>query len=79
MLMKIIVAMIGMMMMKKHKGGGGMKKYKINLIGCDDCTSFEMELKENEFKLLKKVSELSEETSTYQCMPTMEIMEVENE
>ena len=38
-----------------------------------------MELTEKEFELLKKVCELSENTSTYQCMPIMEIVEVENE
>lgn len=55
------------------------KKYIIELIGCDDTTSFEMELTQEELNLLTRVSELSKETSTYGCMPTMWIEELEND
>ncbi|MBO8161372.1 MAG: hypothetical protein H0Z24_07010 [Thermosipho sp. (in: Bacteria)] len=51
-------------------------KYKISLHGCDDSTTFEMELTEEEYKLLKKVADKSQEVSTYVCMPIMEIEKV---
>lgn len=47
--------------------------YEIALCGCDDATIFYMELTQSEYELLKKVAEKSKETSTYGCMPTMEI------
>ena len=52
-------------------------KHKIELVGCDDTTSFYMELTDGELNLLliKRVSELSKETSEYGCMPTMWIDE----
>lgn len=53
-----------------------VKTYKIKLEGCDDETEFDMQLTEEEFNLLKRVSEKANETSTYRCMPRMYIMEV---
>ena len=50
-------------------------KHKIELVGCDDTTCFYMELTDEELNLLKRVSELSKETSEYGCMPTMWIDE----
>lgn len=47
--------------------------YRIALYGCDDSTIFRMELTDKEFELLKKVAEISVNTSTYDCMPIMEI------
>ena len=47
--------------------------YNILLIGCDDTTEFEMSLTDQEYKLLQKVSEISEGTSSYQCMPVMSV------
>ena len=55
----------------EHDNGGGKKKYSICLNGCDDDTVFEMELTENEYQLLSKVSEMANKTSTYGCMPRM--------
>ena len=52
-----------------------MKKYKISVDGCDDSSIFTMELTEDEAKLLKRVSDKCNETSTFHCMPTMEIKE----
>ena len=52
------------------------KNYRIALLGCDDTTGFNMDLDEKEYELLKRVSELSIETSEYSCMPIMEITEV---
>lgn len=51
------------------------KKYEISLVGCDDETVFDMELTEEEFNLLTRVSKLSKETSEYRCMPIMLIEE----
>ena len=48
-------------------------KYIIVLEGCDDETDFEMELNQEEADLLKRVSEISNETSHYACMPVMSI------
>lgn len=48
-------------------------KIRIKLVGCDDTTIFEMELTEKEYELLQRVANLSEETSTYGCMPIMEV------
>ena len=45
--------------------------YVIDLNGCDDSTIFEMELTEQEYEFLSKVSELANKTSTYQCMPRL--------
>lgn len=51
-------------------------RYLISLHGCDDTTSFEMDdLSDREVELLLRVSELSKQTSTYGCMPTMEVTE----
>ena len=55
------------------------KKYEIILDGCDDSTKFEMELTNEEFELLEKVSSKANETSTYCCMPRMYVCEVAEE
>ena len=47
--------------------------YKIRLRGCDDDTEFFMDLTNQEYELVKKISEISKRTSTYDCMPTLEI------
>ena len=52
------------------------REYKICLMGCDDWTEFTVELTEDEANLLRRVSELSHKTSTYGCMPIMDIDEV---
>jgi hypothetical protein len=51
-----------------------MKAYKIIIVGCDDETKIEMDLNDNECELLKRVSALSEKTSTYGCMPILQIV-----
>ena len=55
------------------------KKYEIILDGCDDSTKFEMELTNEEFELLNKVSVKSNEASKYCCMPRMYLCEVPEE
>ena len=45
-------------------------KVKVWLRGCDDTTSFNMEIEnEIELKLLNELVRLSHETSKYCCMP----------
>ena len=55
------------------------KKYEIVLDGCDDSTKFKMELTNEEFELLEKVSAKSNEASKYCCMPRMYLYEVTEE
>lgn len=49
------------------------KTYRIVLEGCDDSTVFDMELTNEEFDVLKRVSDRANETSYYRCMPRMYI------
>lgn len=45
-------------------------KVNVWLRGCDDTTSFNMEIEnETELKLLDKLVRLSHKTSDYSCMP----------
>ena len=47
------------------------KEYEITLNGCDDDTIFSMELTQQEYEFLLRVSELANKTSTYGCMPRL--------
>lgn len=49
------------------------KIYEITLMGCDDWTCFNIELTDDEFMLIEKISKESERVSTYACMPTLQI------
>ena len=55
------------------------KSYFITLRGCDDMTRFRIELSNEELEFVKKLCKKSEETSTYICMPIMEVEEIEVE
>jgi len=55
------------------------KKYIINIVGCDDETTFVMELTEYEASIILEVARKSQETSTYGCMPKMYIEEYTKE
>mgnify|MGYP001064576776 CR=1 FL=1 len=48
-------------------------EYKIIVSGCDDSTEVSMELTDEEFKLIQKLAEKITATSSYGCMPTMDI------
>ena len=50
-----------------------MTVYKIKLSGCDDSTSFAMELTDTEAGLIEQVAARSKETSEFSCQPTMTI------
>ena len=53
--------------------------YQITLKGCDDETTFMIELTEQEKTLIDRISELSILTSDYRCMPKMYIKEASRE
>ena len=52
--------------MEKHN-------YRLSIEGCDDSTNFDIELTDQEFVLMQNICAKAKETSTYGCMPTMEI------
>lgn len=54
-------------------------KYIINIEGCDDETTFVMELTNEELELVREICKKSQETSTYCCMPRMYIEEYTKE
>ena len=54
------------------------KRYVINLYGCDDTTSWTMELTDEEAKLITALSNKSIDASSYPCMPTLDIYEEAN-
>lgn len=54
-----------------------MKKYTIDIYGCDDTTSVVMELNEVELEVIERLCAKTVEISSYQCMPTMEVEEVD--
>ncbi len=49
------------------------KTYYINVYGCDDTTSFDMELTDAEYEVVDRVAKKCTATSTYGCEPTMVI------
>lgn len=55
-----------------------MKNYRITLQGCDDVTYIPVKLDEKDYELLTKISIKSREISSYSCMPTMMIEEIDN-
>ena len=52
-----------------------MKEYIITLIGCDDETTFKMDLTDEQFETVKLLGQKSKEISTYSCMPILTIDE----
>lgn len=52
---------------------------RIELIGCDDTTQFDMEMTREQYDFLNEVSKKSIMHSEYQCMPTMKIRILEDE
>ena len=51
------------------------KKYTISVDGCDDSTIIFEKLTKEELEFLKRIQSKVNETSTYGCMPTIEITE----
>ena len=52
-------------------------KMRIILVGCDDSTVVEMDVTPEELKFLKKLEKEVGNTSTYVCMPRLDLKEVE--
>ena len=50
-----------------------MTVYEIKLSGCDDRTSFAMELTDTEAELMHRVAARSKEASARRCQPTMAV------
>ena len=48
-------------------------KINITLVGCDDSTSRDFEVTENEYEFLLKIKSQINEISTYGCMPTLSV------
>lgn len=53
------------------------KQYKIEVDGCDDSTSIQMALNQEEFTLVDSIAGQITATSNYGCMPRMTITLVE--
>lgn len=53
-----------------------MAAYEIRLAGCDDVTTFVMDLSAKEANLLKVAAEKSREASERECQPRMTIVTV---
>lgn len=45
----------------------------VSVHGCDDSTIFDIEATESEYEFLKLVAQKCTETSSYRCMPIMEV------
>ena len=56
-----------------------VKKYKIQVIGCDDSTDVDIELDIHEFRLIDRIARLITDKSTYRCEPTMQVYEIAEE
>lgn len=50
-----------------------MEKYLINNNGCDDTTAFEIELTNEELKIILKFIKLNNANSSYGCQPKIDI------
>jgi len=56
-----------------------MKKlYRVEVEGCDDTTSFDLEMTEEEFTFLSMVAKRCCDESAYVCMPRMYVKEKEH-
>jgi len=51
----------------------GASWYVITLHGCDDTTEIEIELTPDAAALIERIRDASHQTSTYACMPVLEI------
>lgn len=52
-----------------------MKTYLVENIGCDDTTTFEIGLTDEELKTVLRFIKLNNKNSTYRCMPKIDIYE----
>jgi hypothetical protein len=54
-----------------------VKKYKVQVIGCDDSTDVDIELDIHEFRLVDRIARLISDKSTYPCEPKMTVYPIE--
>jgi hypothetical protein len=54
-------------------------KVIITLDGCDDSTSFDVDIPDEAYPILVMIANKSVETSSYGCMPTMSIIKKEQD
>lgn len=54
-------------------------RVKIELVGYDDSTEFNMKMTSEQYEFLNKIADESRAHSTYQCMPIMNIEILEDE
>ena len=54
-------------------------KVRIDLVGCDDTTKFDMEITQEQYEFLNEISKESKMHSEYSCMPIMEVGILEDE
>lgn len=52
------------------------KKCRIILHGCDDYTSFEVDLTDEQLEVVEFIAKKSKEVSEFSCMPTMTVEEL---
>ena len=52
-----------------------MEEVTIYLEGCDDTTQISLDVSAKELLFLEKISKMSKEISSYQCMPVLVIAE----
>ena len=52
------------------------KEYTISVHGCDDSSIFNMKLSDEEFDVVDRLCKECTNTSTYSCMPVMQIEEI---
>lgn len=53
-----------------------MKKYHIDNCGCDDTTEFDIELNEDELKIILKFVEANNKVADYCCKPEIYVYEM---
>lgn len=52
---------------------GDVFEVTVHLLGCDDCTTFDIHVDEDGYMLLKKLQAKSEEVSDCVCMPKLKV------
>ena len=52
---------------------GGVMDVRISLHGCDDTTYIDTDVTAEEYDFLQKLKRLSEENSSYDCQPILDV------
>jgi hypothetical protein len=54
-----------------------MNTIRLNVQGCDDTTTVDIEVTDEQLAFLRRLAILVAESSTYGCQPTIEVVELE--